>query len=285
MNKPTICANLNHLGLLCVAGEGAKKFLQGQLTCNLDDITPTSSSLGAHCNPQGRIISLFRLFVFRDQYYLQMPRELIPVATAALIKYAVFFKVTLQDATDTLEQIAYSGPALQDLPTHALVLSEGVFPYTVIIAEASTAFADKLNLKDPGSVFKSMDISAGIPAIYPETSEKFLPHEINLHKLQGISFNKGCYTGQEIIARMHYRGKLKNHMYLAKTDSSNTPLRNNEIFNQTGACGSIVDFIEVGYNSYELLIIAPEADVNSTPLFLDEAKTMTLDILALPYSL
>lgn len=247
MNTPTICTKLNHLGLLCIAGEGAKKFLQGQLTCNMDDLTPTSSLLGAHCNPQGRVISLFKIFLFQDKYYLQMPCELIPVAYAALKKYAVFFKVTLEDVSNNPEHISYFN------------------------SQAMTS--------------KHEDISAGIPAIYPETSEKFLPHELNLHILQGISFNKGCYTGQEIIARMQYRGKLKNHMYLAQSHSTSAPMRGNEIFKASGACGTIVDFAEVGYNSYELLVIAPEADVDSTPLFLDEDKTILLKIVALPYSL
>jgi folate-binding Fe-S cluster repair protein YgfZ len=92
--------NLRHLGHLCISGPDAKKFLQGQLTCNLDEITPTNSTLGAHCNPQGRVISLFRLFIFLDNYYLQMPREMIPIAQKALQKYAVFFKVKLSDASD-----------------------------------------------------------------------------------------------------------------------------------------------------------------------------------------
>lgn len=230
------------LGLICVTGEGAKKFLQGQLTCNLDEISSEISCLGAHCNPQGRIISLFTLFLRNDDYYLQMPIDLIPIALAALQKYAVFFKVKLHETPNTISN-----------------LSE--------------------------ETWKKLNISAGIPTIYAVTSEKFLPHELNLHKLQGISFNKGCYTGQEIIARMHYRGKLKTHMYRVKAESNEPPQLGNEIFNSSTSSGNIVDFVQVGYNSYELLITALEADVNSNTLFLNKEKTTRLEILTLPYSL
>jgi tRNA-modifying protein YgfZ len=224
-------------GLMSITGEGAKKFLQGQLTCNIEEIT-TEPVLAAHCNPQGRIISLFWIHSEHDGFYLQMPRELIPIALAALKKYAVFFKVTLTDISD------------------------------------SQAQADQTALNVP----------KGIPAIYPETSEKFLPHELNLHKLNAISFNKGCYTGQEIIARMHYRGKLKTHMYRAKTQSDSVPLRGAAIYNAGGTCGTLVDYADVGYNSYELLVVIAEADIGM-PLYLHPEQQARLEILELPYSL
>jgi folate-binding protein YgfZ len=230
-----------HLGFLCISGEGAKKFLQGQLTCNLDEITPETHSLAAHCNPQGRVISLFRIFLLQDQYFLQMPIELLETAQNALKKYAVFFKVSLAILPDK---------------DHPLPISE---------------------------TWKADNIAAGIPSLYPETSEKFLPHELNLHKLEAISFNKGCFTGQEIIARMQYRGKLKNHLYRAKTTTSTPPTRGAEIFSQTHSAGYLVDYIHLGYNNYELLIIAAEAEINTT-LFLDEERKIQLDILALPYT-
>ena len=160
-------------GLLKVAGPDAKKLLQGQLTCNLDDVSSTNSTLGAHCNPQGRVISLFRLFMHQNAYYLYMPKSLVATALAALKKYAVFYKVELTDASEEIK-----------------TLQTRLEPYA--------------------------DIAKGIPAIYPATSGKFLPHDLNLPNLHAVSFDKGCYTGQEIIARMHYRGTPKNHLYYAE---------------------------------------------------------------------
>lgn len=198
-----------HLGLLKVSGTRAKELLQGQLTCDVNEVTSTQIKLGAHCNPQGRIISLFQLFFYQDDYYLQMPRNMIAIALAALKKYAVFFKVELTDASDNVETID----------------------------------------------FPDIKLKNGIGMIYPETSEKFLPHEINLHLQNGISFTKGCYTGQEIIARMQYRGKLKNKLCVYHIDSPLEPKRGSDFNDERNIAGTIVDFYTVKPNNYQLLLL------------------------------
>jgi folate-binding protein YgfZ len=195
-------------GLLKITGPDAKKFLQGQLTCNLDEVTE-EPRLGAHCNPQGRIISLFRIFLKDENYFLQMPPSMIPIALKALKKYAVFFKVELSDASSEIK------------------------------------ISEKINQQN-----KQAEIENGIAEIYPETSEKFLPHELNLPTLGGVSFNKGCFTGQEIIARMQYRGKLKTRLFSTPI-SSDTPPQRGADFSQ----GIIVDYCQLGYNSYLLLVL------------------------------
>lgn len=225
----------NNSGFLSIVGENAKKFLQGQLTCNLDEVTAAESRLGAHCNPQGRVISLFRLFLQDGNYYMQMPRELIPVAMQALQKYAVFFKVTLTDVSNSF-----------------------------------TSDRTDILLRDSSS------ISQGIPAIYPETSEKFLPHELNLPELNAISFNKGCYTGQEIIARMHYRGKLKTHLYKATVETKSPITRGADIYLEGKRSGSIVDFSEIAAGHYELLVIAQDSDVKNQTLTVDPEEKYRL---------
>ncbi len=237
----------NHsLSLIKISGEGSKKLLQGQLTCNLDELAPMQ--LSAHCNPQGRIISLFYLIPHHENYYLLLPSSMNAIATNALKKYAVFFKVSLTDASNELHAITK-------------ISESDITPW------------------------KTNNIAAGIPMIYPETSEKLLPHEINLQLLNAISFDKGCYTGQEIIARMQYRGKLKNHMYRVNFTSVTTPNIGAEIYNQSNACGSIVDFVTTAQNHYEALVVAPITDANSASLFLDIDKTINLHLLAIPYSL
>lgn len=219
-----------NLGLICVAGPDAKKLLQGQLTCDLEKVTEAQPQLSAHCNPQGRVISLFHLFLSQDHFYLQMPRELIPIAMKALKKYAVFFKVTL---TDVSEQ-------------HPLFTCEK---------------------------------NASAPTIYPETSEKFLPHELNLQNLNAISFNKGCYTGQEIIARMQYRGKLKTHLYQATVNSETTPERGADIYREKEPCGTLVDYDQIDSTTYHLLLITTEQHKNSGVLFLDPKQKNRLNFL------
>ena len=209
----------SYFGLLSVSGVDAKRFLQGQLTCNLDDLSTSQSQLGAHCNPAGRVISLFRLFLYQDAYYLQMPKLMVPIAITALKKYVVFFKASLADASERINDLAeYCRP-------------------------------------EPMETWHYLDVMAGIPAIYPETSEKFLPHDLNLPQLNAVSFNKGCYTGQEIIARMHYRGKLKKQLCRLSL-STDLPLQRGQSIEQ----GTLVDYCQTGYNTYEILVITNETD-------------------------
>jgi len=326
-------AYLSHLGCLKISGPDAKKLLQGQLTCNLDDITHTQSRIGAHCNPKGRMISLFRIFHSDHDYYLQMPRENITIALNALKKYAVFYKLELADVTDSLKILGYLGnhikqyiqDILLNIPTnndnaiqhdhllktlikhdtffqhdnllstpmhhdssqqdnllnipmnhndipqqdntialdHLLIIKiPGNIPRYEIITmtdDTNNEITNKLNQSKLSSansispdIWESANIEAGLANIYPETSEKFLPHELNLHLLNGISFNKGCYTGQEIIARMHYRGNLKNKLIQTTIHSSIPPLRGEDL---PGTKNIVVDYCKSRYNTYQLLIL------------------------------
>ena len=145
---------------------------------------------------------------------------MIPIARNALNKYAVFFKVTLSDASDTLTRIGYD--------------------------ENKILSADE---------WKHNNIVSNIPTIYPETSEKFLPHELNLPLLNAVSFKKGCFTGQEIIARMEYRGKLKTQLTHITLTTSSPPERGADIERENKEIATVVDYCQIGYNSYLLLII------------------------------
>ena len=236
---------VSHLGLLKVCGIDAKKLLQGQLTCNLDELTEGSPQLAAHCNPQGRVLSLFRIILQGQDYYLEMPAETLPIALAALKKYAMFYKVELTDASTDLERVSDA---------------------------ASLAV----------NTWKAQNIAAGIPAIYAATTGKLLPHELNLPDLKAVSFNKGCYTGQEIIARMHYRGQGKNRMYRALVNSKQAPLPGADIY-AAGPCGTVVDSCLENENNYALLVVANQNDQASQQLFLDRDKIEPLEFVTLPY--
>lgn len=207
-------------GLLEVSGPDAKKFLQGQLTCNVDKLNDDHYQLCAHCNPQGRILSLFYLINKNNRYYLLMPKSLLSIAENALKKYAVFFKVQMNMSHDTeLNNL------IQDCLQHRL--------------------------------------KNHIPNIYPETSGKFLPHELNLPEFGAVDFDKGCYTGQEIIARMHYKGKIKNKLFHFQLSQDIDLAFGEDVYLESDqACGTIVDKI----NS-EVLIILNESYINKS-LFL-----------------
>jgi folate-binding protein YgfZ len=185
--------------ILRVRGPDAASFLQGQLTADITQLTPHTAALSAHCNREGRMVSLFHIFLHAENYYLRMPDSLLPIALAALKKYAVFSKVSLEII------------AANDLPIPDL-------PYS------------------------------HFPALYPATSGKFLPHEFQLQDTHAISFDKGCYTGQEIIARMHYRGKPKRSLYQVNMTVADQLAPGTSLYYQAeGQCllgGTVLDVID-----------------------------------------
>jgi folate-binding protein YgfZ len=214
--------SLDHLGLIQITGAGAQSLLQGQLTCNLNEFAPDTAYLGAHCNPQGRIISLFRIVAVTNGYLLQMPLNLLPSAFAALKKYAGFYQVELAIVTEQFDQFGFYGQPIANPASHlpACYFLHGELDRSLIFVAKSETLNWQATLPNtaiwgPATDWQALEITRGIPAVYLETSTKFLPHELNLPKLNAISFNKGCFTGQEIIARMQYRGKLKSQLYLA----------------------------------------------------------------------
>jgi folate-binding protein YgfZ len=212
-------------GLLQVSGPDAKKFLQGQLTCNLDEVDSSHSRLGAHCNPQGRVLFLFRLFYLENAYYFVLPHTMVTEALGYLRKYAVFFKVKLHDAS-----------ADNTAEVKAIAATEWAY----------------------------FDVRHSRPQIYPATSGKFLPHDLNLHKLGGISWEKGCYTGQEIIARMQYRGKPKTQLYRARVKTTAQLLPGSTVNDNKSSL--LVDYYQESPGVYEVLIVANEHD-RATALF------------------
>lgn len=221
--------------IVCISGPDAKKFLQGQLTCDLEKIKEHEWQLGAHCNPKGRVISLFHITLYKDSYYLRLPYDMANIAIDALKKYAVFFKVKMDIAADT----------------------------------------DALKLSDDAS-YKINNIQKGIPGVYKTTTGKYLPHELNMHQFGGISLDKGCYTGQEIIARMHFLGKLKNHLYRARINALDMiPGEDIHAAGSTQPVASLVDACNQDDDTSLALILTDEATAKSGNLYIGDTQIIT----------
>ncbi len=247
-----VCCDLSHLGLIAAHGPDAETFLQGQLTCDVRHITPDHSLPGAHCTPKGRVFASVRLFQREAAYYLELPRELLEPTLVRLRKYVLRARITLEDASDALTRMGVAGPhaamrvenVLGAVPdtVNGVVTADVIYPNGVTairlpgatprfelhgaVRELSTVWNSLApNVTPVGAEpWRLLDILAGMPTVYPETVEAFVPQMLNLQLVDGVSFHKGCYTGQEIVARAHYLGKLKRRMYLARVDSS-APLR------------------------------------------------------------
>jgi folate-binding protein YgfZ len=261
-----VFADLSHYGLIAVHGDDALEFMQGQFTNDVRKVDERHSQLGGLCNPKGRLLASFRLFRHGDSHYLCLPAEMVEGVINRLRMFILRSRVTLEEASDTFVHLGLSGEetrtVLQDfageLPaepgqvtsqdSQVIVAIPGIHPsYEVFTTvDQATALWDKLNVRSApvgAEAWRLLDIQAGIPVIYSQTREAFVPQMINLQLIDGVSFKKGCYTGQEIVARMQYLGKLKRRMYRARVNVSAAPQPGDALFcasDPEQSCGQLV---------------------------------------------
>lgn len=219
---------LTHLQLIAVKGEKAREFLQGQLTCDMHDITSTQTHLAAHCSPKGRVLASFQVLEFKQTLFLLAPTLMQDVIIQQLKKYAVFSRVVLEKAPELIILGGSSDIAslFPHLPTHAdeavtkedffIIRCHGELPRYVVISMTATLESALITSASHDAInqWQLEDIQAGVATIYPTTSDLFTPHMLNYPALHAVSFTKGCYTGQEVVARTHYLGKAKRHLQL-----------------------------------------------------------------------
>jgi folate-binding protein YgfZ len=269
-----------HLSVIKVTGTDAAQFLQGQLTCNINELTESTSFFSAFCNAKGRVISTLLIIKIADAFLLIMPNKLIDKVIKKLQMYILRSDVNLQNVSEEL--------CLMGLTSHGKHLFQPVpekdfsaintttaiikFPSTtsryLIIGPTEHTIslwtqlvqqynADAIN----SSAWAYQDVSAGIPWLTKSSSEEFIPQMLNIDDLGGISFNKGCYTGQEIIARTHYLGKAKRKLFLAecaKTAMIDTNIQ--LISEETEQPFGKVLSIQINEKKLRLLIVLPSSD-------------------------
>ena len=294
-------------GLLQITGADSAKFLQGQLTCNMQDITLQQSRYGAHCTHKGRMVASFRLLQVNEQSYLfSLPQATLPHLQKSLGKYIVFSKAKLHAASDDYLQLGISGPQAAQLiaklcgsaPTTRheqhihdngiVICVNEIIPRFLCIVPAAHAKNIMGNLDTSIKISNChywhwLNIRDGIGEVREQTIEEFIPQMLNLQRLDGISFTKGCYTGQEIVARMQYRGILKKGMYRL-AGSGTAPLPNSAIFQeqQEQAVGHIVMAENIGADQWEALAVITHEAIEQK-LFTAEKTPVT--VLSLPYLL
>lgn len=195
--------------LIEISGVDAEKYLQGQLTCDVAKIEVGQQTLTCHCDPKGKMSALFRLYRHApEQFFAIMPSDLLPEALVQLKKYAVFSKVTFTEL-DTLIYGTTSGEFLAEI-------SKKTTACTISSEPARHLFWGDVQVETNAepSAWDLLDIQHGIPLLYKTNQFELIPQATNLQMLeQAISFNKGCYIGQETVARAKYRGANKRAMF------------------------------------------------------------------------
>lgn len=303
----TVLCDLSQFGTLRVSGEDAQSFLQNLLSNDIRCVDATHAQLSSFNTAKGRMLAVFLIWRDGEDFCLQLPVSILDMMRKKLSLYVLRAKVKISDASNELICLGVSGKNAEsllrkiygDVPSahrgclttagaHILRINDTRFQISSAPSNAP-ALWNKLvtEAQAVGSrCWEWLDIRAGIPVILPATQEEFVPQMANLDALGGISFKKGCYPGQEIVARMHYLGKLKRRMYLAHIASGDAPQAGDELFSadMEGQCsGMIANAAPAPHGGYDVLAVIQTASVAAAQIKTRDGTI--LQILPLPYAL
>ncbi len=288
MEKPSLTP-LPHLGILRIHGPDTLKFLQGQITNDIVKAPVLQWLHAAHCTPKGRMVANFDAIKTDDQsVFLRLPADAQDKLQTALGKYIVFSKAQLQDCSGDYRLLGLVGESaaswLQqqmgiefDEDTNTVIDNKALYlklddqriecwlPNTQDVPESWS----QLQPAD-SAIWQLRDIELGRGWVQQDTCEEFLPQLLNLQTpaINGINFKKGCYTGQEIVARMHYKGKLKRHMYRFSVNSSEpgaqeiVPGADLYIGDAAQSVGNVVNAVVTGDLTHFLAVLTGEVAEN-----------------------
>lgn len=291
---------ITDLAYVRVQGPDAEGFLQGQLSNDLRLLSVTQSQLAAYSSPKGRMLAVLLLFRHGDDIVLELHRSLLDSVLKRLRMFVLRSKVVLEDTSASLPALgligedAAAGLAAHGLPApDAPLASAGANGITIVRRlgalpryslhgprEALQTLQQGLPPAEPLD-WKRLDMLAGLPTVYPETSDHFVAQMANLDRLGGISFTKGCYTGQEIIARLHYLGQLKRRMFLGHSDAT-AASPGQAVYAAGGdgqAVGEVVDAVADGDGRLLVSAVLQLSHAGSSPLALGAADGPELHLL------
>jgi hypothetical protein len=281
-----LSSSADGMGVLAFRGVEAARFLQGQLSADVENLAIGASSLAGLHNPQGRVIAILALLrTTPDEVLAVLPRQLCATVEQRLRKYILRAKVKIEDLTRSFTVLGSpSGASAADI----LRLPWGDRWLLLVPADRLGEFAGKLNSPED---WKRADIAAGLPMVYPATSETFVAQMLNLDLLGGIAFDKGCYTGQEVIARAHYRGRVKRRLQRWHGTGNYVPRAGDSVRSRDGRALTVVRAAGTGAHDWEILAVGPFAPVGGDAVAAsavpesDETLIQVEGPLPLPYSL
>jgi folate-binding protein YgfZ len=308
-NLPTsYLVSLDDYSAISLFGEEQSKYLQGQVTCDVNDLAQDKLLNGAHCNAKGKVFSCFRLFNRNEQHLLFQPKTTINASLAELKKFGVFAKVEIsvsdelgftaligEQATEILKakysQIPDSlSPAIQIGSTTLVYLVGNIDRYLIIdekkhLDEVCSSFELPCFSNE---IWHLLEISEGIPTLAIKNENDYVPQMLNMQAINGISFTKGCYLGQETVARMQYLGKNKKALFALKGEMNKTltnPVIEKQIGENWRKAGDIISLYQADKGtSYFQAVLNNDID-SSTNLRIKDHPETSLSLLDLPYTL
>ena len=302
---------LNDFGAISLHGADQSSYLQGQVTCDVNAATENTLMYGAHCDAKGKAFAVFRLINRLDAHLLLQPNESINASLAELKKFGVFAKVEIKQ-DDALSFCALVGEkATQFIQEKYNVIPDSLTPVITINNTSLVYIAGSLKryilIDSPEAVeallsefaaplfnqqvWKMIEITEGFPILSGSAISNYVPQMFNLQAIGGISFTKGCYLGQETVARMQYLGKNKRALYTleAKVEDSTSLTAEDTVEKQLGenwrkAGDILASYLADDGRLYIQAVLNSDSD-EETSLRLKGIENGTLNIIPLPYSL
>lgn len=296
---------LSYRGLVSVTGPDAVKFLQGQLTCDLRQLAAGHALTGAQCSLKGRVITSFRLAAGSEQQVLiSLPTEVLPSLQAGLQKYSVFSKETIEDASCQWLALGLMGPQADEILARHTGLrlardgdsghGDGLLAirldthcyecwvHSDRIEALWQALAGDCRPVD-SQRWQLADIRRGRAEVYAASSEVYTPQALNLDLTGAISFSKGCYTGQEVVARLHYKGTPKKRLYRVGLSRCEEAVVGAALADAGGRTqGEVVMLAAVDDTRAEALAVLPVGEAGPLQI---QGTTQVVERLTLPYTL
>ncbi len=281
---------LPSMSVLSVSGDDAQSFLQNLVTNNVNALELNQGQLAGLCNPKGRLFAVFIIVKTEFGFKLILPKTTLPILKQRLSMFILRSKVEITDLTESLYCIGlmddnpielsslslpnkdFSGDYKNGIQTLKMPSKES-YRYLLILEENQLGTVNNIIVDNqwelsPEKQWHFIDIISGIPFIYPETKEQFTPQQINLDLIDAVSFKKGCYPGQEVVARLHYLGKPSRRMFLLQLNENISIDPSNEILDsENNVCGQVVQAVSKSEKTY-LLASMKLSDVGKQ-LFLD----------------
>jgi folate-binding protein YgfZ len=303
----TVLCDLSQFGVIKVSGDEAQGFLHNLFSSDVNALTPQHALPSSFNTAKGRALATFLIWRTSTEFFLHLPQSLLAAIQKKLTMYVLRSKVKIANASDEIVSLGLSGanaaallqqhfPTLPQNPLDAVqhadsvVICLGAERFQInTTPSGAIALWEKLSAsaKPVGSpCWDWLNIRAGIPVILPPTQEAFVPQMANLDLTGAVNFKKGCYPGQEIVARMQYLGKNKRRMYLAHVDADSAPQPGAELFSmemEGQSCGLVANAAAAPGGGYDMLAVVQIASHDAFPVHLGALTGARLQFQPLPY--
>ncbi|HUP95999.1 MAG TPA: folate-binding protein [Burkholderiales bacterium] len=303
---------LTSSSLISFSGEDAASFLHGQLTSDIAGLRAPATQYAGYCSAKGRLLATFLVWRLEGEILLQLPRVLHDALQSRLVKYVLRARVKVTDASKRFALFGLADADAADIRMAALNstlphVAHQVVPletgaltllplqrYLLLVHEARAddvrVNLEKVAEERDESLWQSLDIEAGIPLITPHTQDEYVPQMVNLDLIGGVSYTKGCYPGQEIVARTHYLGRLKQRMYHARVATHERPAAGDALYSREfgpdQASGKILSAASTAHDgAYDALAVIQTGVARDGNVFWRSLDGPALEFVPLPYAI